>query len=163
MKRRCQNTNVLRKFSGFFDAFVRGRCFAVLAYLFAALSTPHIFSPDVLYNFRQNTVNIHRERALLDSCGTGCFCPKFEIFCLTASCSLHLDRANQSILTAISNVRVFKRVPKDSRSPISASMTEKKIDILYKVEEITKRLILIMSFVFYVKQLKRMGRKQTTI
>ena len=43
--------------------------------------------------------------------------------------------------TAISNVRVLKRVPKDSRVPLAESLSDKINDIAYNVEDVTKWLI----------------------
>ena len=43
--------------------------------------------------------------------------------------------------TAISNVRVLKRVPKDSRVPLAESLSDKINDIDYNVEDVTKWLI----------------------
>ena len=43
--------------------------------------------------------------------------------------------------TAISNVRVLKRVPKDSRVPLAESLSDKINDIVYNVEDVTKWLI----------------------
>ena len=43
--------------------------------------------------------------------------------------------------TAISIVRVLKRVSKDLRVPLAESLSDKINDIVYNVEDITKRLI----------------------
>ena len=43
--------------------------------------------------------------------------------------------------TAISNVRVLKRVPKDSRVPLAESLQDKINEIVYNVEDVTKWLI----------------------
>ena len=51
--------------------------------------------------------------------------------------------------TAISNVRVLKRVPKDSRVPLAESLSDKINDIVYKVEDVTKWLIFLTSFLFF--------------
>ena len=51
--------------------------------------------------------------------------------------------------TAISNVRVLKRVQKDSRVPLAASLTDKINDIVYNVEDVTKWLIFLTSFLFF--------------
>ena len=65
--------------------------------------------------------------------------------------------------TTISNVRVLKSVPKDSRLPLAESLSEKINDIFYNVEDVTKWLIFLMSFsFFFLEQPKRSGRKQTT-
>ena len=45
--------------------------------------------------------------------------------------------------TAISNVRVLKRVPKDSRVPLAESLSEKLKDIVYNLEDVTKWLIFL--------------------
>ena len=64
--------------------------------------------------------------------------------------------------TAISNVRVLKRVPKDSRVPLAESLSDKLNDVVYSVEDVTKWLIFLTSFLFCLEQSKRSGRKQTT-
>ena len=64
--------------------------------------------------------------------------------------------------TAISNVRVLKRIPKDSRVPLAESLSDKINDIVYNVEDVTKWLIFLTSFLFFLEQLKRSGRRQTT-
>ena len=51
--------------------------------------------------------------------------------------------------TAISNVRVIKRVPKDSRVPLAESLSDKINDIVYNVEDVTKWLIFLTSFLFF--------------
>ena len=51
--------------------------------------------------------------------------------------------------TAISNVRVLKRVPKDSRVPLAESLSDKLNDIVYNVEDVTKCLTCLTSFVFF--------------
>ena len=51
--------------------------------------------------------------------------------------------------TAISNVRVLKRVPKDSRVPLAESLSDKINDIVYNVEDVTKWLIFLTSFLFF--------------
>ena len=51
--------------------------------------------------------------------------------------------------TAISNVRVLKRVPKDSRVPLAKSLSDKINDIVYNVEDVTKWLIFLTSFLFF--------------
>ena len=66
------------------------------------------------------------------------------------------------VKTAISIVRVLKRVPKDSRDPLVESLSDKINDIVYNVEDATKWLIFFMSFLFFLEQTKRSGRKQTT-
>ena len=63
--------------------------------------------------------------------------------------------------TAISNVRVLKRVPKNSRVPLAESLSDKINDIVYNVEDVTKWLIFLTSFLFFLEQPKRSGRKQT--
>ena len=64
--------------------------------------------------------------------------------------------------TAISNVRVLKRVPKDSRVSLAESLSDKINAIVYNVEDVTKWLIVLTSFLFFLEQPKRRGRKQTT-
>ena len=51
--------------------------------------------------------------------------------------------------TAISNVRVLKRVTKNSRVPLAESLSDEINDIVYNVEEVTKWLILLTSFFFF--------------
>ena len=66
------------------------------------------------------------------------------------------------VSTAISNVQVLKRVPKDSRVPMAESLSDKINDIVYNVEDVTKWPIFSTSFLFFLEQPKRSGRKQTT-
>ena len=51
--------------------------------------------------------------------------------------------------TAISNVRVLKRVPKDSRVPLAESLSDKINDIVYNVEDVTKWLIFLRRSCFF--------------
>ena len=51
--------------------------------------------------------------------------------------------------TAISNVRVLKQVPKNSRVPLAESLSDKINDIVYNVEDVTKWLIFLTSFLFF--------------
>ena len=51
--------------------------------------------------------------------------------------------------TAISNVRVLRRVLKDSRIPLEESISDKIDDIPYNVEDFTKWLIFLTSFLFF--------------
>ena len=51
--------------------------------------------------------------------------------------------------TAMSNVRVLKRVPKDSRVPLAESLSDKINDIVCDVEDVTKWLIFLTSFLFF--------------
>ena len=51
--------------------------------------------------------------------------------------------------TAISDVRVLKRFPKDSRVPLAESLSDKINDIVYNVEDVTKWLIFLTSFLFF--------------
>ena len=53
------------------------------------------------------------------------------------------------VITAISNVRVLKRVPKNSRVPLAESLSDKLSDIVYNVEDVTKWLIFLTSFLFF--------------
>ena len=64
--------------------------------------------------------------------------------------------------TAILNVRVLKRVPKDSHVRLAESLSDKINDIVYSVEDVTKWLIFLTSFLFFFGQPKRSGPKQTT-
>ena len=58
------------------------------------------------------------------------------------------------VKTAISNVRVLKRVPKDSRVPLAENLSDKKNCIFYNVEDVKKR-----RSCFFLEQPKRSGRK----
>ena len=51
--------------------------------------------------------------------------------------------------TTISNVRVLKRVPNDSRVPLAESLSDNINDIFYNVENVTKWLIFLTSFLFF--------------
>ena len=51
--------------------------------------------------------------------------------------------------TVISNARVLKRVPKDSRVSLVEMLSDKINDIIYSVEDVTKRLIFLTSFLFF--------------
>ena len=51
--------------------------------------------------------------------------------------------------TAVSKVRVLKRVPKNSRLPLAESLSEKIKDIVYNVDDDTKWLIFLTSFLFF--------------
>ena len=53
------------------------------------------------------------------------------------------------VKTAISNVRVLKRVPNDSRVPLAERPRDKTNDILYNVEDVTKRIVSQMSLLFF--------------
>ena len=64
--------------------------------------------------------------------------------------------------TAISIVRVLKRVPKDSRVPLAESLLDKIKDIVYNVKDVTKWLIFLTLILFFLEQPKKSGRKQTT-
>ena len=50
---------------------------------------------------------------------------------------------------AISNVRVIKRVPKNSRVSLVESLSDKIIDIVYNIEDVRKWLIFLTSFLFF--------------
>ena len=50
--------------------------------------------------------------------------------------------------TAISNVRILKKVPKNSRDPLAESLSDKINDIVYNVEGVKKWLIFLTSFLF---------------
>ena len=69
---------------------------------------------------------------------------------------------DNDVNTAISNVRVLKRVPKNSRVPLAESLSDKINDIVYNVEDVTKWLISLTSFLLFLEQPKKSGRKQTT-
>ena len=51
--------------------------------------------------------------------------------------------------TANSNLRVLKRVPKNSRVPLAEILLDKINDIVYNVKNVTKWLIFLMSFLFF--------------
>ena len=53
------------------------------------------------------------------------------------------------VKTAISIVPVLKRVPKGSRNPLAESLSDIINDIVYNLEEVTKWLIFLMSFLFF--------------
>ena len=53
------------------------------------------------------------------------------------------------VKTASSNVRVLKKVPKDSRVPLVESLSDKINDIVYNVEDITKWLIFLTSLLVF--------------
>ena len=63
--------------------------------------------------------------------------------------------------TAISNVRVLKRVPKDSRNPLAESLSDKINDIVYNVEDVTNANFFKLRSCFFLEQPKKSGRKQT--
>ena len=56
--------------------------------------------------------------------------------------------------TAISNVRVLKRVTNDSRVPLAESLSDKINEIVYKVVDVTKGLNFLTSFLFFLEQPK---------
>ena len=58
--------------------------------------------------------------------------------------------------TAISNVRVLKRVPKDSRVPLAESLSEKINDTVYNVEDVRKWLIFFNVVLFFWSNRKEM-------
>ena len=51
--------------------------------------------------------------------------------------------------TAISNVRVLKRIPKDSRVSLAESLSDKINDIVYNVEDVAKWLVFLTSLLFF--------------
>ena len=53
------------------------------------------------------------------------------------------------VSTAISNVRVLKRVPKDSRVPLAESLSDKINDVVYNAEDVTKWLFFNVVLVFF--------------
>ena len=56
---------------------------------------------------------------------------------------------NNYVNTAISNVRVLKRIPKDSRVPLVENLSDKINDIVYNVEDVTKWLIFFNVFLVF--------------
>ena len=57
--------------------------------------------------------------------------------------------------TAISNVRVLKRVPKNSRVPLAEGLWDKINDIVYNVEDVPKWLIFFnVVLVFFLSNRK---------
>ena len=50
---------------------------------------------------------------------------------------------------AVSNIRVIKRVPKNLRVSLVESLSDKKNDIVYNIEDVTKWLIFLTSFLFF--------------
>ena len=61
--------------------------------------------------------------------------------------------------TAISNVRVLKRVPKDSRVPSAQSLLDKRNNIFNKVEKTQAWLVFLASFLFFLEKAERSGHK----
>ena len=59
------------------------------------------------------------------------------------------------VSTVFSNVRVLKRVPKDSRVPLAESLSDKIIDIFYNLEHVTKWLVFLTSFLFFWSNRKK--------
>ena len=57
--------------------------------------------------------------------------------------------------TAISNVRVLKRVSKESRAPLAESLSDKITDIVYNVEVVTKWLTFLTPFLFFWSNRKK--------
>ena len=66
------------------------------------------------------------------------------------------------VTTAISNVRLLKRVTKDSRVSLVESLSDKINGIFYNVENVTYWLVFLKYFLFFLEQSKRNGPKQTT-
>ena len=66
------------------------------------------------------------------------------------------------VYTAISNVRVLKRVPKDSRVLLEENLSDKTNDIVHNVKDVTNWRIFLSSFLFFLEQPKKSGRNQTT-
>ena len=62
---------------------------------------------------------------------------------------------NIYVNTNISNVEVLKGVPKDSRVPLAESLSNKINDNVYNVEDVTKWLIFLTSFLFLLEQPKK--------
>ena len=61
---------------------------------------------------------------------------------------------NNYVDTAISNVRVLKRKPKDLRVPSAEKLSDKINDIFYNVEDITKWLFLTVFLFFFSNRKK---------
>ena len=59
--------------------------------------------------------------------------------------------------TDICNLRVLKRVPKDSRVPLKESLSHKFNDVFYNVEKNTFWLVLLTPFLFFLEQRWRSG------
>ena len=53
------------------------------------------------------------------------------------------------VKTVSSKVRVLKKVPKDSRIPLVESLSDKINDFVYNVEDVTKWLIFLTSFLVF--------------
>ena len=58
------------------------------------------------------------------------------------------------VYTDISNVRVLKIVPKDSRVPLAENLSDKKNDIVYNIEDVTKWRIFLIRACFFLEQPK---------
>ena len=58
--------------------------------------------------------------------------------------------------TAISNFRVLKRVPKDSRVSLAENLSDKLNEIVYNVEDVKKWQIFLTSFSFFWSNRKEM-------
>ena len=74
--------------------------------------------------------------------------------CVDVKCVKKATIGNDLVLenyfnTAISNVRVLKRVPKVSHVPLAESLSDKINDIVYNVEDVTMWLIFLTSFLFF--------------
>ena len=66
------------------------------------------------------------------------------------------------VTTAISNIRLLKRVPKDSRVSLVENLSDKINGLFYNVENVTYWLVFLKCFLFFLEQSKRSGPKQTT-
>ena len=117
---------------------------------------------------------------LINWIGCDCFSSWYHIICVNISlcdsketrwfqCLLCVDVksvnkakiANDLVLdtyvkTAISNFRVLKRVPKDSRVSLAENLSDKLNDIVYNVEDVKKLLIFLTSFSFFWSNRKEM-------
>ena len=96
-------------------------------------------------------VKILKNISLSDSTKTQCFqCP----LCVDVKSVNKTTIGNDLLLdnyvnTAITNVRVLKRVPKYSGVPLAERLSDKINGIVYNVEDVTKWLIFLTSFLFF--------------
>ena len=63
--------------------------------------------------------------------------------------SVNKSTIGNYVKTAISNVRVLKRVQKNSRVPLAEILSDTASYIVYNVEEVTKWLIFLTTFLFF--------------
>ena len=71
-------------------------------------------------------------------------------------------RLDNYVNTAISNIRVLKRLVKDLCVPSAKSLSDKMIDIFYNVEKKFYWLFYLTLIFFFTEQAKRSGHKQAT-